>query len=679
MNELDIKIESSTASDEDRNYHLMKERDDLYMYTTMDISQKARIRWDVEGDENTKFFHGIIKMKHRNHIVQGVLVDGECYSNPNQVKEAFYNFYQEKFQAQEAQLNATYNSGFSSLDQEDANDQQRTPSTKEIRSAVWACGSDKSLGPNGLSFIFLKKYWDYFKGNVEKFILDFMKTDSLPRGTNSAFITLIPKVINPLLIKEYNPISLIGMQYKIIAKLLTIHLAKVLDNIVSPVQSVFISGRQILDGPLMAFKGAVNTQCASNILDPLSQKLDDENVSLEFQVMSLEKENEHLKVDNLVPNKHVKASIRTKSITVSQPHVITKKDMNSNSNDLSSTRVESTAKTRRPQPRSNTKNDRKHKAKARRSKKLGSKESLASPRLLQAYNKEFEAAHQLRLEVYGNCLGHNLFWVGQYCDSDLEVAFKRNSCFVKNLDGVDLLKGNRSINLYTINLHELTSASPGKSKKSPYKPKHVPNSKNRLHLLHMNLCGPMRVERINGKWYVLVIMDAYSPPVIIVRTDNVTEFTNQVLKAYFKDVGISHQTSSVRTPQQVESLNKEIRHISFLHVFGALYDPKNDRKDIRKLGAKGDIGFFLGYSATSRAYRIYNRRTNKIIEMMNVTFDELSAMAFEQRSSKPELQGRTSRKISSGIDLTYDPSTITSQKPTERELELLFEELFLLH
>ncbi|GKD57506.1 hypothetical protein Tco_1290893 [Tanacetum coccineum] len=356
-------------------------------------------------------------------------------------------------------------------------------------------------------------------------------------------------------------------------------------------------------GVTAAFKGAVNTQCASNILDPLSQKLDDENVSLEFQVMSLEKENEHLKVDNLVPNKHVKASIRTKSITVSQPHVITKKDMNSNSNDLSSTRVESTAKTRRPQPRSNTKNDRKHKAKARRSKKLGSKESLASPRLLQAYNKEFEAAHQLRLEVYGNCLGHNLFWVGQYCDPDLEVAFKRNSCFVKNLDGVDLLKGNRSTNLYTINLHELTSASPGKSKKSPYKPKHVPNSKNRLHLLHMNLCGPMRVERINGKWYVLVIMDAYS-------------------------------------------------HISFLHVFGALYDPKNDRKDIRKLGAKGDIGFFLGYSATSRAYRIYNRRTNKIIEMMNVTFDELSAMAFEQRSSKPELQGRTSRKISSGIDLT---------------------------
>nr|GFC01408.1 Gag-Pol polyprotein [Tanacetum cinerariifolium] len=104
---------------------------------------------------------------------------------------------------------------------------------------------------------------------------------------------------------------------------------------------------------------------------------------------------------------------------------------------------------------------------------------------------------------------------------------------------------------------------------------------------------------------------------------------------------------------------------SFLHVFGALCYPKNDREDIRKLGAKGDIGFFIGYSANSRAYRIYNRRTKKIMETMNVSFDELSAMAFEQRSSKPGLQCMTYGQISSGLDLTYAPSTITTQQPTE--------------
>ncbi|GJR42963.1 hypothetical protein Tco_1311066 [Tanacetum coccineum] len=60
----------------------------------------------------------------------------------------------------------------------------------------------------------------------------------------------------------------------------------------------------------------------------------------------------------------------------------------------------------------------------------------------------------------------------------------------------------------------------------------------------------------------------------------------------------------------------------------ALCYPKNNRGDIRKLGVKGDIGFFIGYSTNSCAYRVHNRRTRKIIEMMNVAFDELSAIAF---------------------------------------------------
>ncbi|GJZ32649.1 retrovirus-related pol polyprotein from transposon TNT 1-94 [Tanacetum coccineum] len=206
-------------------------------------------------------------------------------------------------------------------------------------------------------------------------------------------------------------------------------------------------------------------------------------------------------------------------------------------------------------------------------------------------------------------------------------------------------------------------------------------------------------------------------------------FKNQILKEYFDSVGISHQASSVRTPQQngvverrnrtlveaartmlifshaplflwaeaigycvlhikspiihrrfnktpYELINGRKPDISFLHVFGALCYPKNDREDIGKLGAKGDIGFFIGYSADSCAYRVYNRRTKKIMETMNVTFDELSAMAFEQSSSKPRLQSMTSGQISSGLDLTYAPSTITTQKPTEGELDLLFEAMY---
>nr|GFC51822.1 hypothetical protein [Tanacetum cinerariifolium] len=72
---------------------------------------------------------------------------------------------------------------------------------------------------------------------------------------------------------------------------------------------------------------------------------------------------------------------------------------------------------------------------------------------------------------------------------------------------------------------------------------------------------------------------------------------------------------------------------------------------------------------------VYNRRTRKIMETVNVTFDELSAMDFEQNSSRPGLQSMTSGQISSELELTYAPSTITPQRPSERDLDILFEPL----
>ncbi|GJU50537.1 retrovirus-related pol polyprotein from transposon TNT 1-94, partial [Tanacetum coccineum] len=206
----------------------------------------------------------------------------------------------------------------------------------------------------------------------------------------------------------------------------------------------------------------------------------------------------------------------------------------------------------------------------------------------------------------------------------------------------------------------------------------------------MDLCGPMRIASINEKRYVLVIVDDYSrytwvhflklkyeapeviktflkritilfqSPVIIIRTNDGTEFKNQIHKEYFDSVGISHQASSVRTLQQngaeaiatacytqncsiihrrfnktpYELINGRKQDFSFLHVFGVLCYLKNDCEDIGKLDAKVDIGFFIGYSADS-------------------------SMAFEQSRLKPGLQGMTSGQISSGLDLTYAPSTIT--------------------
>nr|GEV38500.1 retrovirus-related Pol polyprotein from transposon TNT 1-94 [Tanacetum cinerariifolium] len=92
----------------------------------------------------------------------------------------------------------------------------------------------------------------------------------------------------------------------------------------------------------------------------------------------------------------------------------------------------------------------------------------------------------------------------------------------------------------------------GKSKRASHPPKPVPNSKQRLHLLHMDLCGPMRVASINEviKNFLKKIYVRLQALVIIVRTDNGTEFKNHVLKEYFNSVGITHETSAAKTPQR---------------------------------------------------------------------------------------------------------------------------------
>ncbi|GJR47493.1 retrovirus-related pol polyprotein from transposon TNT 1-94 [Tanacetum coccineum] len=353
-----------------------------------------------------------------------------------------------------------------------------------------------------------------------------------------------------------------------------------------------------------------------------------------------------------------------------------------------------------------------------------------------------------------NGLGHNLFSVGQFCDRDLEVVFQKNTCFIRNLEGVDLLSGSRDINLYIISLDDMLKTSPicllskasktkswlwhrrlshlnfGKSKKSSHQPKAEDTNQKKLYLLHMDLCGPMRVASINGKRYILVIVDDYSrftwvrflrtkdeaPEAIIkcikniqvhlnaivrnVQTNNGTEFVNQTLCEFYENVGIPHQTSVSRTPQPEQRSintacyiqNRSIIHrrynktpyelmqdkkpdLSFFHVFGALCYPTNDSDDLGKLDAKANIGIFVGYAPVKKAFRIYNKRTQKIIETIHVTFDELTTLASKQFSLGPRIQCMTPATSSSGLV----PNPVSQQPcipPNRDDWDLLFQPIF---
>nr|GEZ52380.1 hypothetical protein [Tanacetum cinerariifolium] len=260
-------------------------------------------------------------------------------------------------------------------------------------------------------------------------------------------------------------------------------------------------------------------------------------------------------------------------------------------------------------------------------------------------------------------LGHNLFSVGQFCDSDLEVAFCQHTCFICNLDGVDLLIGSRGNNLYTPSLGDMMASSPicllskasktkswlwhrclshlnfgainhlarqghvrglpklkfkkdhlcsscamGKSKKKSHKPKSEDTNQEKLYLLRMDLCGPMRVESVNGKKYILFIVDDYS------------QFT-----------WVKCLRSNDEAPDFI---------IKFIKMI-----------------------------------QIYNRRTRRIVKSIHVDFDELTKVASEQSGSGPVLNEITPETISSGL-LPKSSSSTPYVPPSRNDWDLLFQPLF---
>ncbi|GKD57735.1 RNA-directed DNA polymerase, eukaryota, reverse transcriptase zinc-binding domain protein, partial [Tanacetum coccineum] len=123
-------------------------------------------------------------------------------------------------------------------------------SCEEIKEAVWNYGGSKAPGPDKFTFKFIKHHWDTLGNDFINMIKRFEIDSHIPRGCNSSFIALVPKN-NPLDINDFRPISFIGCQYKVIAKVLANRLIQVVHSVISEVQMACIKGRQIIDGPFM--------------------------------------------------------------------------------------------------------------------------------------------------------------------------------------------------------------------------------------------------------------------------------------------------------------------------------------------------------------------------------------------------------------------------------------------
>ncbi|GJY10942.1 retrovirus-related pol polyprotein from transposon TNT 1-94 [Tanacetum coccineum] len=314
--------------------------------------------------------------------------------------------------------------------------------------------------------------------------------------------------------------------------------------------------------------------------------------------------------------------------------------------------------------------------------------------------------------------------------NDVNARTKKPKVVPINLQGNDLLTGNRGSDLYTISLQETTSstsiclmakASPtqawlwhrrlshlnfdyinlllkkdvmiglpklkyvkdqlcsscevSKAKRSSFKTKVVPSLKGRLNLLHMDLCGPMRVASINGKKYILVIVDDYSiyTWTLFLRSKDETP---EVLKDFLKMIQCNLQAQNRIVKRRNRTLVEAAR--TMLSASKLPLDGEN----IDKMKEKGDPCILVGYSTQSKGYQVYNKRTRLIVESIHLRFDEIKEM------SETSVDNNTSGLVlERQMALDYDNSSPAPQlqnvspsadttAPSQQELDLLFGPLY---
>ncbi|KAJ9564376.1 hypothetical protein OSB04_000342 [Centaurea solstitialis] len=232
--------------------NLMAKLGDLTSAKACDLKQKAKSKWISDGDENSRYFHGVVNNKLKKSRIHGLNINGSWVTEPDKIKEATRDFFEKKFK-EDYPVRPTISSSFFKKISDSQRLRLEEPFTeKEVKDAVWSCGENKAPGPDGFSFEFIQKFWSYVGKDFFAAVKFFEINKRINPGSNASFVTLVPKVRDPLSLADYRPINLIGCVSKVVSKVLAERLKGVLGDVISNTQTAFIKGRSILDGPLMA-------------------------------------------------------------------------------------------------------------------------------------------------------------------------------------------------------------------------------------------------------------------------------------------------------------------------------------------------------------------------------------------------------------------------------------------
>nr|GEW73459.1 integrase, catalytic region, zinc finger, CCHC-type, peptidase aspartic, catalytic [Tanacetum cinerariifolium] len=398
------------------------------------------------------------------------------------------------------------------------------------------------------------------------------------------------------------------------------------------------------------------------------------HTTVEARCLELEAELAKLHVEPIVPRlrnnrhahldylRHLKESVETIRNIVEEAKVVRPLGVNSFPN-ASGSQTKSHIKTNRISPAKGVNKlpvedqPRTNKSHLRTSNRVNSSSRLRrtainsnSDSVCQTCNKCLTSSNHdivISMVYYVKGLGHNLFSVGQFCDSDLEVAFRKHSCYVRDTDGVELIKGSRVSNLYTISVEYMMKSSLICLLSKASKNKSWLWHRRLNHLNFGTIKDLARKDLVRGlprlKFEKDHLCSAYSSRtpqqngVVERRNRTLVEAARTMLifskalmflwveavatACYTQNRSLIH-TRHHKTPYELVHNKKP--DLTFFRVFGALCYPINDSEDLGKLQPTADIGIFVGYAPSRKGYRIYNKRTRRIMETIHVQFDELT-------------------------------------------------------
>lgn len=213
--------------------------------------QRGSEKWILQGDANTTFFHLVANGRRRKKMILNLEEEGRQIVDPKEIQDIIYSFYKKLFGYQperRVRLADRVWEVSGRLSEGDNVRLTRPFTEEEVGEVISNLKANSATGPDGFSYTFYKSCWGIIKSDFMKLMEDFYEGNLDLGRLNYGAITLIPKVRDAFNVKQFRPIYLLNVSFKIFSNILMNRLTEVADKLEDKSQTAFIKGRYILDG-----------------------------------------------------------------------------------------------------------------------------------------------------------------------------------------------------------------------------------------------------------------------------------------------------------------------------------------------------------------------------------------------------------------------------------------------